>query len=130
MPFRHPGWETTLCRFRVTGGGFNGLGQHRPHPGGRVVGEAIDHEHALDHVGRHVGERSALELYRDHGAAWVAAERAGGAGNAGWAPEGRHDQPGGSRRGSQATSRLAEEESARFHAVSIPCGYDSHAGAG
>jgi hypothetical protein len=117
-------------RLNSVGGRFNRFGQYRAHPRGGVSLEAVDHEHALDHVGGDVRERPALQLHGDHRAARIAAERAAGPGEAGRAPERRHHEPGGPRRGPQATSRLTEEESARFHTVSIPWGYDSHAGAG
>jgi hypothetical protein len=107
---------------------FDRLRQHGTHPRrGRVV-EAVDHEDALDHVGSHVLEGAALEPHRDHGAARVAADRADSAGDTRRAAKGRDGQPGRPRRGAQTTSRLAEEESARFHPTSIARGYDSHAG--
>jgi hypothetical protein len=130
MPFRHPGAQTTLGRGDAFGGWFSRFGQHRAHARRGLVGEAVDQQHAVDHVGGDLVEGAALQLYRHHRAARIAAEGALGAGHTRRAPERRHHEPGGPRRRAQATSHLAEEESARFHPVSIAWGYDSHAGAG
>ncbi|HEX3669882.1 MAG TPA: hypothetical protein VHY55_12080, partial [Acidimicrobiia bacterium] len=64
--------------------------------------------------------RSTLETYRDHGAAGVTPDRPERAADPGRAPEGRDYEPGRPRRRAQATSRLAEKESARFHACQHP----------
>ena len=109
-------------------GGLDGLGEHGAHPGGGGLVEAVDGDHAVDHVCGHIGEGPALEQDRDDGAARVAPDRPERAGHPGWAPERRDRQPGGPRRCAQTTSRLAEEESARFHPASIARGYDTYRG--
>ena len=124
----------TLRRFGLIDLGLDRLGENGTHPGGGRLVEPVDGDDAVDHVGGHLGERSTLEPHRDHRPTGVTTDRPERPGDPGWAPEGRDDEPGRPRRCAQATSRLAKEESARFHALSIPCGYDSevltHAGEG
>ena len=120
----------TLRRLGLIDLGLDGLGKDRAHASGGGLVEAVDGDHAVDHVGSHFGEGSALEPHRDHCAAGITTDRPERPGGPGWTPEGRDDEPGRPRRRAQTTSRLAEEESARFHALSIPCGYDGYPGQG
>ena len=110
----------TLRRFGLIDLGLDGLGEDGTQPGrGRLV-EPVDGDDAVDHVGGDLGERSTLEPYRDHGATGITTDRPERAAYPGWAPEGRDHEAGRPRRRAQATSRLAEKESARFHACQHP----------
>jgi hypothetical protein len=128
MPFRHPGDAETLRRFGVGDRGLGCFGEDGAHAGGGGLVEAVDGDHAVDHVGGDVGERPAREPDRDDGAAWITADGPDRPRHPWWAPERRDGQPGGPRRCAQTTSRLAEEESTRFHPTSIARGYDGYLG--
>ena len=125
---RHPGLDVTLRRLGLIDGGLSSFGQHGAQSRRRLVGEAVDAEDAIDHVGGDFVERSALQLHGHDRPARVAAQRALSTGHTRRAPERRHLEPGGPRRRAETSSHLTEEESARFHPVIIARGYDSHAG--
>ena len=83
-----------LRRFGLVDLGFDGLGEGRAHPGGGGLVEPVDGDHAVDHVGGHLGKGSALEPHRDHRATGITTDRPERPGYPGWTPEGRDDEPG------------------------------------
>jgi uncharacterized protein YecE (DUF72 family) len=104
---------------------------------GGLTFEAVDHDHALDHVGDDRFKRAVAQPDGHHRSARIAADRAGGTRHSRRAAKRRDGQAGGARRRPQASGRTRELQgcgrvcptsrySAGFHVRSIPRGYDSY----
>lgn len=99
----------------VAPAGGTGIGEdHGPEFGAQAVGlgraELVGGDHALDHVGEHGDERTALDPHGHDGAVAVVADRAIDAHDARRAPEPRHDQAPAAGLAAEHTRRLGEIE--------------------